>query len=103
MAGVGLRSAYRDSLRMRTEHFLDRRRLAAVVELGRARVSIDVIDLSRCEPGIGQRIAHRAHGGLAARQGRSHMKRVVVQTVAEHLRVNVRAAFPGVFQFFHDQ
>jgi len=55
-------------------------------------VGVDVIDLLRRERGVLQRVLHRADGGFATRQWRRHMKRVVVETVTEHFRVNARAA-----------
>ncbi len=83
---------------MVAEHLLDRHRLGAVIELRRAGVRVDVINLFRREAGISERIPHRANARFAARQRRGHVEGVVVQTVTEHFRQNVRAALLRMLQ-----
>ena len=91
MRVIALGSAHGNALRVIAEHLFDRRRFRAVVELRRAGVGVDVIDLLRRQLRVGQRFAHRANARLAARQRRGHVEGVVVQAVAEHLRVDVCA------------
>ena len=103
MRGVRLRAAHRQGQGTVAEHLFDRHRLGAVVESGRAGVRVDVIDLGRREPRISQRSSHRAYARFATRQRGGHMERVVVQTVTEDFRENVRAAPLCVFKLFYHE
>ena len=49
----------RERVRVRAEHAPDRRRLDLVVGLGAGAVRVEVVDILRMEPGIGEAVAHR--------------------------------------------
>jgi hypothetical protein len=101
MRSVGFRAAHWQFAGTLTEDLLDGHGLGAVVELRGAGVGVDVIDLFGRELGVGEGVAHGANAGFATRQRRSHVERVVVQTVAEHFRENVGAALLRVFQLLN--
>ena len=90
-------------LRMLAEHLFDRHRFGAVIQLRRAGVRVDIIDLLRRKPCVVERFAHGAHARFAARQGRSHVESIVIETVTEHFRVDARAARSRVLKLFYNE
>src|SRR4029077_10281814 len=67
-----------DSSCVLAKYLFDRRRFRAVVELSRAGVRVDVINLVRHQLRVGERLTHRANGGFAVWQRRRHMESIVV-------------------------
>ena len=102
MRVIAFCSADRNLFGALAQNFLDRHRLGAVVELGRARVRVHVIDLLGCDVRVRERVTHGADARIAAWQRRRHMKRIIVQTVTEHFGINFRTACPGVLEFFQN-
>ena len=78
MRVIPLRSAHRNLFGVFAKNFFDRHCFGAVVQLGRACVRVDVIDLLGRDLRICERIAHRANTRVTAWQRRCHMERVVV-------------------------
>ena len=88
---------------MFAKNLLDRHRLGAVVELSRAGMRVDVVDLLGCELRVGQRMSHRANTRFTIRQWRRHVKSIIIQTITEHFRINFRSAGSRMFEFFYDE
>ncbi len=87
---------------MRAEYLFDRHRFRAVVQLRRAGVGVDVIDLLRRDLRVGERVAHGPNARFAAGQGRGHVESIVVQAVTEYFRIDACTACPSVFQLFNN-
>ena len=100
---ITFRPTYRDVFGMRAEYLFDVRRFRAVVQLCRAGVGVDVIDLLRRDVRVRKRVAHGPNARFAAGQGRGHVESIVVQTVSHYFRIDACAACPSVFQFLNDE
>src|SRR5206468_11095937 len=100
MRVVAFRAADWDPSRILAEHLFDRHRFGAVIQLRRAGVRVNVINLPGRKPRIGERLAHGADARFATWQGRGHVKGIVVETVTEHFRVYARAASACMLELF---
>ena len=82
---------------MAAEHRFDGRCLAAVIQVGGRSVGVDVADLFRHYPAIGQRQLHTGRTAGAARGRGSKVVSIAVGTVAYDLGINFGTAYPGSF------
>ena len=85
------------------ERELQHTRLGRVADRRRGAVRVDVVDLGRVDPRVGERHPHRAGRVLAGRVGLGHVQRVGGDAVAHQLRVDPRAARLRVLELLeHD-
>ncbi len=58
-------------------------------------VGVDVVDIGRCQPGIGDGVAHRADDGAAVRVGAGTVEGIGTLPAAEHKAQDLRPACAG--------
>ena len=88
--GRALRGGDRGPVRLLlSKRDLDHSRLGDVADRSRGAVSVDVADLVRSDPGVGERHRQRPGRALTRRVGIRHMRRVGREAVAEQLGVDL--------------
>ncbi len=88
VAGHRFRGGEHELAGVLAEHGLDRHRLDAIAGRRRRTVRVDVVDLRRGRPGVGQRCAHRADRAVAVDRRRGHVVRIARQAVAGDLGID---------------
>src|SRR5215216_4679986 len=85
------------------EDSLYRHGFELVIVMGGSAMRVDVINLVRLDPRVLDRVHHHADRAVSVFGWLRDVERVARHAVADHLRVNLRAALLGVLKLFENQ